>query len=575
MSSAPPIAESTSHVLQTGVPSLTSANAILHKLRGNNSLVLAMMLGAAAVAVIMALFIWAETPEYRVLFSNLSEADGGRIINELDKRTAPYRFSEGGNAILVPEDQVHMLRLQLAEQGLPNGAGVGFELMDNQAFGISQFAEQLNFQRGLEGELVRSIQALWPVVNARIHLALAKESVFVRNREPAKASVLVTLHPGRVLDPGQVNAIVHLVSSSVSGLTTNNITVVDQNGNLLSNSGRPDTRQERTQLDHVQEVENTYRERIENTLTPLFGRNNIHVQVTAQIDFSSREETVEHFVPNQDGASAAVRSAQWSTNLDGSDAVAAGIPGALSNAPPTSPPPAKGKGDKAGNSPAAKSGGSLQRENTVNYEVDRNIIHIQHQSARIERLSSAVVVNYRSELDEEGNPLMKPLDEEELQQVTLLVKQSMGFSEARGDQVQVVNSPFTEQPASEAAAPELTEPPFWKTVGGQQLILSLARYLAAAIGALVIFQIVLRPLLRKHLQPSPTPRIPIPPTMLGAGIPDPSGEPAAENIAARKSLDGRRRKASNYEQSIDEVRQAAKDDPRLIAMIVRSWINKG
>lgn len=573
MSSAPPIAESTSHALQTGVPALSSAGTMIRKLRSNNSLVVAMMFAAAALAVIIALFIWADAPQYRVLFSNLIEADGGRIIGELDKRAVPYRFSEGGNAILVPESDVHLLRLQLAEQGLPNGAGVGFELMDNQSFGISQFAEQLNFQRGLEGELVRSIQSLGPVMEARIHLALAKDSVFVRDREPAKASVLVTLHPGRVLDPGQVNAIVHLVSSSVSGLATDNITVVDQRGNLLTGSAHPDASLERTQLDHIQEVESTYQKRIENTLAPLFGQDNIRVQVAAQIDFSSREETVERYAPNQDGAQAAVRSAQWSSSLDGNSS-AGGIPGALSNTPPAMSSGKNSKGKK-GEESANKAVSNLQQENTVNYELDRNIIHIQHQSARIERLTSAVVINYRSELDEEGNSVAKPLTEDELQQVNLLVKQAMGFSEQRGDQVQIVNSPFSE-PVT-APVVEEVEPPFWKTVGGQQLILTLARYLAAAIGALVLFQIVLRPLMKKHLTEAPARQAPGQQPRLEFDVAAATGTSVSETIseAPRKSLDGRRRKASSYEQSIDELKRAAKDDPRLLAMIVRAWMNKG
>ncbi|MEH6467778.1 MAG: flagellar basal-body MS-ring/collar protein FliF, partial [Porticoccus sp.] len=188
---------------QPPVPALDQVKNLI----GRNSLTPLLIAGASVIALIAALLMWAGTPEYRVLYSGLSEADGGRIINALDQQAVPYSFSEGGNTILVPADKVHVLRLQLAEQGLPQGGGVGFELMDKQAFGISQFAEQINFQRGLEGELVRSIKALGPVADARIHLALAKRSIFVRNKEPAKASILTTLHPGRILDPGQVNAI--------------------------------------------------------------------------------------------------------------------------------------------------------------------------------------------------------------------------------------------------------------------------------------------------------------------------------------------------------------------------------
>src|SRR5690554_6152198 len=209
------------------------ASQIKGLLQGN-ALVPLILAGSAFAAAVVALVMWASAPEFRVLFSNLSEGDGGRIISELESRAVPYQIGSGGSAILVPSNQVHRLRLQLAEQGLPKGGNVGFELMDKQEFGISQFTEQVNFQRSLEGELARSITAMDPVVQARVHLSMAKPSVFIRDSEPAKASVVVTLHPGRTLNQGQVEAIVHLVSSSVPKLGADKVTVVDQTGKLLS-----------------------------------------------------------------------------------------------------------------------------------------------------------------------------------------------------------------------------------------------------------------------------------------------------------------------------------------------------
>lgn len=224
------------------------------QLRGS-PLVALLIAGAASIAVVAALMLWASAPQYRVLYSNLSEADGGSIIAELDSRSIPYRFSQGGQALMVPGDQVHKLRLQLAEQGLPKGGNVGLELMEDQAFGISQFAEQINYQRGLEGELARSMESLGPVAEARVHLALAKDSVFVRRREPAKASVVLTLEPGRVLGKGQVNAVAHMVSSSVPDLAAEAVTVLDQNGRLLSRPDGGSLGLDGTQLDYVAEVE--------------------------------------------------------------------------------------------------------------------------------------------------------------------------------------------------------------------------------------------------------------------------------------------------------------------------------
>jgi len=254
---------------------------------GGNSVVPLLIVTAAFIAIAVAAILWASGPTYQVLYSNLSEADGGAVINELDRRTIPYRFSEGGQAILVPSDKVHSLRLQLAEQGLPKGGTVGFELMDNQAFGVSQFTEQLNFQRGLEGELARSMESLGPVAKARIHLAMAKPSVFVKQRVPAKASVVLNLHPGRTLSEAQVNAIVHMVASSVPDLAAENVSVVDQRGELLSRPGGPMAGLDGSQLKYTREVENSYEERIANILTPVLGNENFRVQVTAQVDFSA------------------------------------------------------------------------------------------------------------------------------------------------------------------------------------------------------------------------------------------------------------------------------------------------
>src|SRR5690606_4350579 len=262
----------------------------LARLRAN-PLIPLLVAGAAVVAIVAALLMWASAPTYRVLFSNLTEADGGRIIAALEQQGVQYRFSEGGQALLVPGDQVHKLRLQLAEQGLPEGGNVGLDIMEKQAFGVSQFAEQVNFQRGLEGELARSIEALGPVERARVHLALAKPSVFIRDRQPAKGSVVLTLQPGRALGDAQVNAMVHLVASSVPELAPEDVTVVDQSGRLLSRETGPGHDLDGTRLRYTEEVERAYQQRIEKILEPILGRGNVRAQVTAQIDFSRREET--------------------------------------------------------------------------------------------------------------------------------------------------------------------------------------------------------------------------------------------------------------------------------------------
>ncbi|MES3676318.1 flagellar basal-body MS-ring/collar protein FliF [Halomonas elongata] len=555
------------------------------QLRGS-PLVALLIAGAASIAVVAALMLWASAPQYRVLYSNLSEADGGSIIAELDSRSIPYRFSQGGQALMVPGDQVHKLRLQLAEQGLPKGGNVGLELMEDQAFGISQFAEQINYQRGLEGELARSMESLGPVAEARVHLALAKDSVFVRRREPAKASVVLTLEPGRVLGKGQVNAVAHMVSSSVPDLAAEAVTVVDQNGRLLSRPDGGSLGLDGTQLDYVAEVERAYRQRIEAILTPILGRGKVRAQVTAQLDFSRREETAERYTPNQPPNEAAVRSRQTSLDLNGDD-LANGVPGALSNTPPgfaespiaTAPEDGEdaaadadqdAEGEETGQASQAQR--RLSRDDVINYEVDRQVSHVEHQRGRIERLSAAVVVDYRQTPAEQpdGESTAAPLDDDELAQVKRLVQQALGFSEARGDQVTVVNRPFADESSSQA------ELAWWQRPELQRLAFGLGRYLLVGLALLLLYLLLLRPLIRRYTERplpaavSPTPSID---TRIGD---EPSDEDATsgEDEPASQATPRRRRKASAYEQNLNDLREMAQEDPRMVAMIVRGWMNK-
>lgn len=538
-----------------------------------NPMVPLLIAGAAVLAIVIALLMWARSPDYRVLYSNLSEADGGRIISELDQRGIPYSFSDGGQALLVPGDQVHTLRLQLAEAGLPQGGNVGFELMDNQAFGISQFAEHLNYQRGLEGELSRSIESLGPVSRARIHLAMAKPSVFVRDREPAKASVVVTLHNGRVLGEGQVNAIVHMVSSSVPELAAEDVTVVDQDGRLLSISGGKSRDLDGTQLDYIEEVERSYRRRIENILVPILGTKNVRAQVAANIDFSRREETSERYGPNQAPNEAAVRSSQNSASYTGGDELARGVPGALSNTPPGVAPspielPLDEDGEVDDEENDIRPPSTLRQDNVINYEVDRNIEHIQHRTGRVERLTVAVVVNYRDGVDDDGEPTREALSDGEIAQIERLVRQAMGFSNARGDEVEVVNSPFTLEPE------EVDERNWWESPEVQSLALALGRYLLVAFAALMLYLLILRPLIKRHTQsalPAPA-QAPAFRATVGNDDREEEARESQEEIYEAPAV--RKRKSKGYEQSLKDLREFAQEDPRLVAMIVRSWINK-
>ncbi|MHB8983349.1 flagellar basal-body MS-ring/collar protein FliF, partial [Thiobacillus sp.] len=280
-----------------------------------------LMLGVAATVAVMAgVWMWGQQPEYRVLFSNFSDRDGGAIVAELEKMNVPYKYAEGGGAVLVPADRVHDARLKLASQGLPKGGNVGFELMENQRLGASQFVEQVNFQRAMEGELARSIESVSAVQAARVHLALPKDSVFVSEQKQPTASVLLNLHPGRALDPQQVSAIVHLVASSVPELSTKNVTVVDQNGNLLSDAGKAPRANgmDPSQIKYVQELQRNVVARIESIITPIVGPGNVRAEATADVDFSRSEQAVESYKPNQTPDAMAIRSQQTSESLNGS-----------------------------------------------------------------------------------------------------------------------------------------------------------------------------------------------------------------------------------------------------------------
>jgi flagellar M-ring protein FliF len=556
-------------------PAPSAFGRVSKQLRGN-PLVILLIAGAASVAIIAALFMWASSPEYRVLYSNLSEADGGRIITELDTRGVPYQFSDSGQALLVPSENVHTLRLQLAEQGLPRGGNIGLELMENQAFGISQFAEQINYQRGLEGELAESIKSLSPVEDVRVHLSMAKPSVFIRDRESAKASVVLTLLPGRVLGQGQVSAIVHMVSSSVPELAAADVSVVNQDGRLLSADVSGNNDLDGSQLEYIAEVERSYQQRIENILTPILGGDNIRAQVAAKIDFSRREQTSETYGPNQPPNEAAVRSRQTSLSLDGEDPLATGISGALSNTPPgVAGSPINAPDDGAAEEEGANNPGDLRRLNqddVVNYEVDRSVEHIQHRLGQIERLTAAVVVNYREEMNEEGEWEQVALSDVEVQQIERLVRQAMGFSADRDDAIDVVNTPFAQVREEEDTRE------WWQRPEVLEMASNLGRYLLVALAALLLYLLILRPLIKRYTQ------TPVMAAMPGGGTLQTSvggddDEESSENPEAGDDADEtyrkpkRKRKTSLYEHNLNDLREMAQEDPRMVSMIIRSWMN--
>ena len=526
-------------------------------------LALALLLGTAG-----------SRPDYKVLYANLSDKDGGAILAQLSQMGVPYKHADGGAAILVPADKVHDVRLKLASAGLPKGSIVGFELMDSARFGQTQFQERLTFQRGLEGELTRSISALSAVQAARVHLALPNQNGFFREQQKPSASVLLTLHPGRTLDRAQIAGIVHLVSASVPEMQPKSVSVLDQSGALLSNppEGGPAAGLDAQQLQYVQQIERSYTQRITDLLEPVVGRDNLRANVTAEIDFSETEATSEEFRPNQgEKANPAVRSQQTLESGPGSaSAVPTGVPGAASNQPPTpASAPINGPAQTLAGASTGSTGGNGRRESTVNYEVDRTVRVTRGASGQVRRVNAAVVVNHRSVTDAKGKTTSQPLSDEEIEKLTALVRESVGFNAERGDSVKVVNAPF--RITAPEAEPEI---PLWQRPEVQDLVRSLALPVGIAVLALIIVFGAIRPAL-KAARPVERPAGPRLDTVVddvgtlpmpGEATPPALGGPAAQALPALE--------APATDRRLDQARALAKENPAAVATIMRQWVSK-
>ncbi|MFO0306266.1 MAG: flagellar basal-body MS-ring/collar protein FliF [Burkholderiales bacterium] len=510
---------------------------------------------AALIALVVTAAIWGSQPDYRVLFSNISDKDGGAIIAQLSQMNVPYKYTEGGGALMVPADKVHEARLKLASQGLPRGGNVGFEVMDGQKFGVTQFQEHVNYQRALEGELARSIQSLASVQAARVHLALPKQSVFLREQQKPSASVILTLHAGRVIDQHQVAGITHLISSSISDLSPKQVSILDQNGKLLSAQLDVTGSQnyDSTQLNYVREIEDGLARRVIGLLEPLVGRDSVRAQVSADLDFTQIESTAETFAPNQGAdAKASVRS---QTTLEANTTAngAGGVPGALSNLPaaPTSAPisggPVAGASTAAGTTNANNNG---RRESVTNYEVDKMVRRVRNQTGTVKRVTAAVLINHRKTLESDGKVTYAAINEAEMAQIQALVREAIGFNKERGDSINIVNAPFSQDPVTAA-----TEIVWWKDPANVSLAKELGKGLALMLGLLVIVFGVIRPAIKGATSTMAAPTEGQ--QLLADGTVDAPGLPAP---------------ASAGEMQVEKIREIAKNDPAVVANVVRQWV---
>jgi flagellar M-ring protein FliF len=563
-----------------------------------------LLMGAGVLGLVLALglaFSSAKSnSDYRVLFTNVNEGDGASIIAALQQMNVPYQFTEGGAAIKVPQAMVYETRLKLAGQGLPKAGNVGFELLENQKFGTSQFVERVNYLRGLEGELARSVGSMGQVKSARVHLAVPKPSAFVREQERPTASVILTLHPGRVLDPSQIAAVSRLVSSAVPGMKAQDVAIMDTEGGVLGSNANRLAGLDASQLKYTAEIENALASRLSAILEPLAGKEGFRAQVTVDVDFDERERTSETYGKNSPPNPQSIRS-QQSVDAGGNRSGAGGIPGSLTNQPPVPPEApivnqvqtqADGTRPRNLRAPGSVETGvavsddsNFRKEQTVNYEVDRAIEKLKSSKGKLIRVSAAVVLDNKFEKGaqpSDGRKLAYTPDE--ILKINSLVKDAIGYVQTRGDTVSVMNLPFSEEPV---VPPAIVNP---------DLISQLASYGAIALAVLFAYFAILRPLLW------PKPKAPAEPKFIEPVMPEVSEaermreemqvqeETWAAQQEAQKAREERvereiqeqmarmREREMASKAKLDELMAYAKDysqkSPQEASLLLRAWVSE-
>lgn len=507
---------------------------------------------AASVALGATVFWWSITPNYGVLYGALEESDVNTVLEALRQNNIDAKLDETTGAVMVPAKDIHDARIKMASMGLPKGISAGFDELDQKNnFGVSQFMETARYQHALEVELARTIMSLNTVKSARVHLAIPQQSVFVRNREPARASVVVSLFPGRLMESGQVAAIAHMVASSVPNLAAEQVTVVDQKGMLLTNStSDKQMALNSAQFDYTQRIEQNFIERIESILKPLLGPEAVRAQVTAAIDFTLSEQTQELYNPD----TAALRSNQTTEersngNLEG------GVPGALSNQPPGAATAPETTAAAAGNATAtaANETSSTRKREVRNFELDKTISHTRYSMGNVRRLSVAVVVDDNVTAGEKGAITRLPRTPEELDRMTNLVKEAVGFNAQRGDSVNIINSSFT-VPVEPEPLPEV---PIWEQAWFQDTVKKViggGLALMLIIGMLRVMKSLAKPVIAAQAAK--------------ASEADMREDTLSLTNASVPGLGG----PKNYEQKLATAAKVVEQDPKLVAQVVKNWV---
>ena len=517
---------------------------------------------AAAIAAAIWLVLWSQGQNYSVLYGQLSERESGQVMDALTAAGIEFKLSPSG-AVSVPESKVQEARIRLASQGLPQSDSMGIEMIQkDSALGNSTLMESARYQSVLETELARTIIKVQGVQSARVHLALPKPSVFLRDAHKATASVMLQLYPGRRLDPGQVAAIVHLVASSVPELSANDVTLVDQAGSLLNS---PDENAEAAattrHFEQTRKLEESYQQRIIELLEPMLGAGRVRATVTADMDYTETEETRENYDPQKTAVRSEQTSNEMRKNGDGSE----GIPGALSNQPPgtsgapvipgaatpgnplTPPNPATGAASTASSGPSSSS-----QRSTRNFEVDRTLSYVKQPVGTLKRLNVGVVLDDWQKVDADGKVTTAPMSDTDIKRFSQLIKESIGLKDERGDQINVLNQAFK----SNVALPPVDGLPLWQ----QPWLTQLAKQIVGAGLVLLVAFLVLRPLMKSLTKPSKR-----------------SSAALGEDVDGdRLSLSGQGKAiklAPSFEQQIAAARTLVGQDPRRAAQVVKDWVS--
>lgn len=527
---------------------------------------------AASVSLAVMLVLWSQEPNYSILYGSLTDKDATEVLAALDNKKIKYKLDKTSGAVLVPTKNLHEIRMNLANEGLPHNSKTGFSMLQQeQPMGTSQFLEKLRYQHALETELAMSISSVSVIRSARVHLAIPKESVFVRKRKEPSASVLVELYNGNSLDQEQVTAIARLISSSVPNLKMKNVSIVDQYGHLMTHEyGSEQMALSSSQFNYRREVEQSYISRVEDILVPILGSDRVKAQVTADLDFSMTEQTSESFNPDLP----AIRSEQVEEN-NSVGSLLGGVPGALSNRPPlNAAAPEEVNGQNVNNEGSTQEGSS-QKRSTRNYELDKTISHTRMSMGSLKRLSVAVVVDHKHIFNEDGTSEKMELSPEELIRLTALVKDAIGYSELRGDTVNVMNAAFS----SPQPIMDIPNPPIWERTWFWDALKQVG------VGGLLLFLIfgILKPTL-KNLA---TKELTLQQAALALNMPLQTDEEESEENRELSDIEKERIELEKnkmeeeeailfekqkYEESINALIASVKEDPKRAAIVIKGWM---